>query len=49
MFLKKRAVLEDEYGRSMQKLAKMSSEVYSMNDGKAGSVVLLFFLSHLWP
>ena len=36
MFFKKRAVLEEEYGRSMQKLSKMTSEVYSMNDGKAG-------------
>lgn len=38
MFFKKRAVLEEEYGRSMQKLSKMTSEVYSMNDGKAGYV-----------
>ncbi|KAH8111067.1 RhoGAP-domain-containing protein [Phellopilus nigrolimitatus] len=37
VFFKKRAVLEEEYGRSMQKLAKSTSEVYSMNDGKAGS------------
>lgn len=36
VFFKKRAVLEEEYGRSMQKLSKMTSEVYSMNDGKAG-------------
>lgn len=38
VFFKKRAVLEEEYGRSMQKLAKSTSEVYSMNDGKAGYV-----------
>ncbi|KAF8317782.1 Rho GTPase activation protein [Cantharellus anzutake] len=39
IFLKKRAVLEEEYGRGMQKLARQSSEVYSMNDGKAGTYV----------
>ncbi|ETW79293.1 hypothetical protein HETIRDRAFT_323566 [Heterobasidion irregulare TC 32-1] len=39
VFFKKRAVLEEEYGRGMQKLAKTTSEVYSMNDGKAGSFV----------
>ena len=36
VFFKKRAVLEEDYGRGMQKLAKMTSEVYSLNDGKAG-------------
>ncbi|EGN95220.1 hypothetical protein SERLA73DRAFT_95907 [Serpula lacrymans var. lacrymans S7.3] len=39
VFFKKRAVLEEEYGKSMQKLARTTSEVYSMNDGKAGSFV----------
>ncbi|OCB86405.1 RhoGAP-domain-containing protein [Sanghuangporus baumii] len=39
VFFKKRAVLEEEYGRSLQKLAKSTSEVYSMNDGKAGTFV----------
>ncbi|KZS94584.1 RhoGAP-domain-containing protein [Sistotremastrum niveocremeum HHB9708] len=39
VFFKKRALLEDEYGRAMQKVSKTSSEVYSMNDGKAGSFV----------
>ncbi|KAA1468895.1 GTPase activating protein [Dentipellis sp. KUC8613] len=39
VFFKKRAVLEEEYGRGMQKLAKNTSDVYSMNDGKAGSFV----------
>ncbi|KAG2048512.1 RhoGAP-domain-containing protein [Suillus hirtellus] len=39
VFFKKRAVLEDEYGKSLQKLARTTSEVYSMNDGKAGSFV----------
>lgn len=36
VFFKKRAVLEEEYGKSLQKLARSTSEVYSMNDGKAG-------------
>ncbi|KIJ55136.1 hypothetical protein M422DRAFT_151215 [Sphaerobolus stellatus SS14] len=39
LFLKKRAGLEEEYGRSMQKLSRTSSEVYSLNDGKAGTFV----------
>ncbi|KAF8491785.1 hypothetical protein JB92DRAFT_3005205 [Gautieria morchelliformis] len=39
VFLKKRAVLEEEYGKSMQKLARTTSDVYSMNDGKAGTFV----------
>ncbi|KAI6010918.1 RhoGAP-domain-containing protein [Pisolithus orientalis] len=38
-FFKKRAGLEEEYGKSLQKLARSTSEVYSMNDGKAGSFV----------
>jgi hypothetical protein len=39
VFFKKRAVLEEEYGKSLQKLSRTSSEVYSMNDGKAGTFV----------
>ncbi|KAG2142874.1 Rho GTPase activation protein [Suillus bovinus] len=39
VFFKKRAVLEEEYGKSLQKLARTTSELYSMNDGKAGSFV----------
>ncbi|KAF9518998.1 hypothetical protein BS47DRAFT_1370866 [Hydnum rufescens UP504] len=39
IFLKKRATLEDEYGRGLQKLAKQTSEVYALNDGKAGTFV----------
>ncbi|KAF8587871.1 RhoGAP-domain-containing protein, partial [Ramaria rubella] len=39
VFIKKRAVLEEEYSKNMQKLARTSSEVYSMNDGKAGTFV----------
>ncbi|KAG5654214.1 hypothetical protein H0H81_006248 [Sphagnurus paluster] len=38
-FFKKRAAMEEEYGKNMQKLARTSAEVYSMNDGKAGSFV----------
>ena len=36
VFLKKRATLEEEYGRGLQKLARQTSEVYAMSDGKAG-------------
>ena len=36
VFFKKRAVLEEEFGRGMFKLAKNTAEVYAMNDGKAG-------------
>ncbi|KAL0569063.1 Rho GTPase-activating protein [Marasmius crinis-equi] len=39
VFLKKRAVIEEEYGKSLQKLARSTAEVYSMNDGKAGTFV----------
>ncbi|PAV19574.1 GTPase activating [Pyrrhoderma noxium] len=39
VFFKKRAVLEEEYGRNMHKLSKTTSEVYSMNEGKAGTFV----------
>ncbi|KAH9971731.1 GTPase activating protein [Lactifluus volemus] len=38
-FFKKRAVLEEEFGRGMQKLAKSTADQYAMNDGKAGSFV----------
>lgn len=40
VFFKKRAVLEEEYGRGMHKLAKNTAEVYAMNDGKAGYALL---------
>ncbi|KAK1222134.1 Rho GTPase-activating protein [Marasmius sp. AFHP31] len=39
VFLKKRAAIEEEYGKSMQKLARSTAEVYAMNDGKAGTFV----------
>ncbi|KAJ3827235.1 Rho GTPase activation protein [Lentinula raphanica] len=39
VFFKKRAIIEEEYGKTLQKLARTTSEVYSMNDGKAGSFV----------
>lgn len=38
-FFKKRAVLEEEYGRNLQRLARSTSDTYSLNDGKAGSFV----------
>ncbi|BGP41630.1 Rho GTPase-activating protein [Rhodotorula kratochvilovae] len=38
-FLKKRAQIEEEYARSMAKLARLSIESYSVGDGKAGSYV----------
>lgn len=36
VFFKKRAIIEDEYGKQLQKLARTTSEVYGLNDGKAG-------------
>ncbi|KAF7308512.1 hypothetical protein HMN09_00700300 [Mycena chlorophos] len=39
VFLKKRAAIEEEYGKSMHKLARMTAETYSMHDGKAGTFV----------
>ncbi|KAF5343826.1 hypothetical protein D9757_013914 [Collybiopsis confluens] len=39
VFFKKRAVIEEEYGKTLQKLARTTAEVYSMNDGKAGTFV----------
>lgn len=39
MFFKKRAVVEDEYGRTLQKTARSAHEAYSLTDGKAGSFV----------
>ena len=37
-FFKKRALLEEEYGRNLQKLAKSTAETYGLNDAKAGYV-----------
>ncbi|KIM44840.1 hypothetical protein M413DRAFT_66838 [Hebeloma cylindrosporum] len=39
VFFKKRALIEEEYGKTLQKLARTTSEVYAVNDGKAGSFV----------
>lgn len=36
VFFKKRALIEEEYGKTLQKLARTTSEVYAVNDGKAG-------------
>ncbi|PIL25298.1 transporter [Ganoderma sinense ZZ0214-1] len=44
-FLKKRAALEDEYGKQMQKLARSSSAEYAAADGKAGSFVTAWHAS----
>ncbi|GAA5852509.1 hypothetical protein JCM9279_003479 [Rhodotorula babjevae] len=38
-FLKKRAQIEEDYARSMAKLARSSIESYQVGDGKAGSYV----------
>ncbi|KAJ7334121.1 Rho GTPase activation protein [Mycena albidolilacea] len=38
-FLKKRAAIEEAYGQNMHKLARLTADTYSMNDGKAGSFV----------
>jgi len=45
VFFKKRAMLEEEFGRGMQKLAKNTADVYAMNDGKAGCVKSCLVLS----
>ncbi|KAF8216480.1 RhoGAP-domain-containing protein [Mycena galopus ATCC 62051] len=39
VFLKKRAAIEEAYGQNMHKLARMTADTYSMNDGKAGTFV----------
>lgn len=39
LYFRKRAILEDEYGKSMLKLARSTSEVYSTSEGKAGTFV----------
>ncbi|TEB29117.1 GTPase activating protein [Coprinellus micaceus] len=39
IFFKKRALIEEEYGKTLQKLARSTAEVYALNDGKAGSFV----------
>ncbi|KIK60508.1 hypothetical protein GYMLUDRAFT_167927 [Collybiopsis luxurians FD-317 M1] len=39
VFFKKRAVIEEEYGKTLQKLSRTTAEVYAMNDGKAGTFV----------
>uniref|UniRef100_V5GSB1 GTPase activating protein n=2 Tax=Kalmanozyma brasiliensis (strain GHG001) TaxID=1365824 RepID=V5GSB1_KALBG len=39
VFLKKRAIIEEEYARSMVKLARSTFETYSLSDAKAGSFV----------
>jgi Rho GTPase-activating protein RGD1 len=47
VFFKKRAAIEEEYGKNLQKLARSTSEMYSMNDGKAGCVYLPLSRNHI--
>ncbi|KAF9477751.1 GTPase activating protein [Pholiota conissans] len=39
VFFKKRAVIEEEYGKTLHKLARTTAETYALNDGKAGTFV----------
>ncbi|TFK60437.1 RhoGAP-domain-containing protein [Pluteus cervinus] len=39
VFFKKRAAIEEEYGKAMQRLARSTADAYAMSDGKAGSFV----------
>lgn len=39
MFFKKRAIVEDEYGRALSKTARAAHEAYALSDGKAGTFV----------
>jgi hypothetical protein len=36
IFFKKRAALEEEYGKGLQKLARATTETYATGEGKAG-------------
>ncbi|KAI0028320.1 GTPase activating protein [Vararia minispora EC-137] len=38
-FFKRRAALEEEYGRNLQKMSKTTTEAYALSDGKAGTYV----------
>jgi Rho GTPase-activating protein RGD1 len=38
-YFRKRAVLEEDYGKSLLKLARTTSDVYSNGEGKAGTFV----------
>ena len=42
-------MLEEEFGRGMQKLAKNTADLYAMNDGKAGCVRPLLSRSFFVP
>ena len=42
-------MLEEEFGRGMQKLAKNTADLYAMNDGKAGCVRPLLSRSFFMP
>lgn len=43
VFLKRRAAIEEEYGRQLAKLARTSNETYSVSEGKTGYVVHFLF------
>lgn len=47
IFLKKRAVLEEDFGRTMHKLAATSQMAYTANECKAGYVHTLFVILEL--
>ncbi|KAK2465708.1 hypothetical protein APHAL10511_002252 [Amanita phalloides] len=38
-FFKKRAAIEEDYGKTLHKLARSTSDAYALGDGKAGSYV----------
>ncbi|KIL65575.1 hypothetical protein M378DRAFT_125410 [Amanita muscaria Koide BX008] len=38
-FFKKRAAIEEEYGKNLQKLSRATSEAYAISEGKAGTFV----------
>lgn len=38
-FFKRRALIEDEYGKTMQKTARAAADMYGQSDGKAGTFV----------
>jgi Rho GTPase-activating protein RGD1 len=36
--------MEEEYGRSLQKLARNTAETYALHEGKAGSITSLLLM-----
>ena len=41
--------MEEEYGRTLQKLARNTAETYAMHEGKAGSVFFPFLVRCAFP